>query len=147
MFEKSFDRAGNAGPPTESESGRRAAGASVRADGARASPGRTLHEKRVLISRSEEAELESLVKLLGEVLGTHVKASHVLRALITLVLRNRRAVLRGAMAAAGTLRRPRNGDFSALVRFESELAGIIVRALVPAAAGGGDHLTASDPAR
>ena len=81
-------------------------------------------EKRVLLSASEEREIEHLVSRIAEELGTPVKLSHVLRAYMTLLLHAEDEILKRARQAA-PLHRPPNGDPVALASFEQRLAQIL----------------------
>jgi hypothetical protein len=83
-----------------------------------------IREKRVLLTLSEEREIERLVARIAEELGTPVKLSHMLRAYMTLLLHAENEIVKRAHQA-GPLHRPSNGDPSALVRFEQRLAQIL----------------------
>ena len=85
-------------------------------------------EKRMLLTRAENVALERLVGSLASRLSTQVKLSHVLRALVTLLLNAEAAVDRRAGEKIG-LARPANGDFKAIQKFEKEIAKIIAAAL------------------
>lgn len=85
-------------------------------------------EKRMLLTRSESGALERLVSSLASRLNTQVKQSHILRALVTLVLNAEREIDKRA-GEAGSLVRPPNGDSKALQRFEREIAKIIADGL------------------
>ena len=85
-------------------------------------------EKRILFTREETRALDRLVGTLAERLQTPVKASHLFRALTTLVLRVERQIERAA-AERGALVRPPNGDLPALQAFERELAALVAEAL------------------
>jgi hypothetical protein len=61
-------------------------------------------------------------------LNAQVKVSHVIRALVTLLLHAEGQVDRRA-GEGGPLFRPPNGDVKALQRFERDIAGIIGAAL------------------
>ncbi len=81
-------------------------------------------EKRVLLTFSEEREVERLVSRVAEELATPVKLSHMLRAYITLLLHAENEITKRARQAA-PLHRPSNGDPVALVQFEQSLAQIL----------------------
>lgn len=81
-------------------------------------------EKRLLVTPSEDLDLERLVVDLTERLGTHVKLSHVFRATVTLLRRARPELLQES-ERVGPLKRPYNGDGAALIAFEQSLAQII----------------------
>lgn len=85
-------------------------------------------EKRMLLTRAESAALERLVSSVASRMNTQVKSSHVLRALVTLLLNAESALDRRAGETVG-LMRPANGDFKGLQRFEREIARIIAAAL------------------
>lgn len=85
-------------------------------------------EKRMLLTRAESAALERMVSALASRLNTTVKLSHVLRALVTLLLNAEAAVDRRAGEAVGLLRPP-NGDFKGIQIFEREIALVIAAAL------------------
>jgi hypothetical protein len=89
---------------------------------------RLSREKRVLLTPSEERELETLVGKIGEKLRTSLKLSHVLRAAVT-VLIHAEAELKKRAEGYGELTRPPNGDALALAQFEHELAKVIASAL------------------
>jgi hypothetical protein len=90
--------------------------------------GKLDQEKRMLVTRAENAALERLVGALASQLNTPVKLSHVLRALVTLLLHAEAAVDRRAGEAVGFVRPP-NGNFKAIQNFEREIARIIAAAL------------------
>lgn len=81
-------------------------------------------EKRLLLSKSEEREFERLVSEMAEQLGTPLKPSHVLRAVMTLLL-NADEELAKQCGKVGFLKRPPNGDLAALAVFEHSMARII----------------------
>jgi hypothetical protein len=85
-------------------------------------------EKRVLLSRSEERDIERLVADMAQELGTPLKLSHVLRATV-LLLREAREEILTQSQRVGPLKRPHNGEAGALVAFERDLAQIIDRSL------------------
>jgi len=81
-------------------------------------------EKRVLFTRGETQSIDRLVTSLATRLNTQVKVSHVMRALVGLLLHAEAEVDRRA-GEAGALTRPPNGDALALQRFEREFGCII----------------------
>jgi hypothetical protein len=81
-------------------------------------------EKRVLLTLSEEREIERLVARVAEALATPVKLSHMLRAYMTLLLHAEGEITKRARLT-GSLHRPPNGDPVALARFEHQLAKIL----------------------
>jgi hypothetical protein len=85
------------------------------------------HEKRVLFTREETHALDRLVNQLAVRLRTPIKASHVLRAVTSLLL-SAEAQIDHRAGERGGLTRPPNGDFSALQRFEREIAQILAHA-------------------
>jgi hypothetical protein len=85
-------------------------------------------EKRVLLSASEEREIEHLVSRIAGELGTPVKLSHVLRAYMILLLHAENEIMKRARQSA-PLHRPPNGDPVALASFEQRLAQILLLAL------------------
>jgi hypothetical protein len=92
-------------------------------------PGEKLsREKRVLLSRSEEREVERLIADMADKLCTPLKLSHVLRATV-LLLRQAREEILSESQRVGPFKRPHNGEAEALVAFEHDLAQIIDRSL------------------
>ena len=85
-------------------------------------------EKRVLLSRSEEREVERLIADMADKLCTPLKLSHVLRATV-LLLRQAREEILSESQRVGPFKRPHNGEAEALVAFEHDLAQIIDRSL------------------
>lgn len=81
-------------------------------------------EKRVLLTFSEEREIERLVARVAEELATPVKLSHLLRAYMTLLLHAENEITKRARQGV-PLHRPPNGDPVALARFEHRLAQIM----------------------
>ena len=89
-------------------------------------------EKRVLLTPSEERELERIVNRVAAELLTPVKLSHLLRACIT-VLRHAESDIADQARRIGPLSRPSNGDPAALIEFERRLAQILSLAFRDAA--------------
>jgi hypothetical protein len=81
-------------------------------------------EKRVLLTASEEREIERIVDEMAEGLGTSLKLSHVLRASVTLICNAREELIKQSRKA-GPLKRPPNGDTAAVAVFEHYLAQLI----------------------
>jgi hypothetical protein len=85
-------------------------------------------EKRILFTRAESQAIDRLVTSLALRTNAQVKVSHVIRALVTLLLNAESEVDRRA-GEAGSLVRPPNGDAKALQRFEKEIARIVANGL------------------
>ncbi len=85
-------------------------------------------EKRMLVTKAESLALERLVNSLATRLNTQVKLSHVLRALVALVLNAEPEIDKRAGNTMG-LTRPPNGDAKALQRFEKEIARVLGSAI------------------
>lgn len=81
-------------------------------------------ERRLLLTRSESQAVDRLVSSLATRLNTQVKSSHVLRAMVTLLLNSEGDVDKRA-GEVGSLTRPPNGDLKGLQKFEAEIANII----------------------
>lgn len=90
------------------------------------------HEKRILFTRPEAQAIDRLVNALAVRLNSQVKVSHVIRALVALLLNAESEIDRRA-GEAGPLIRPANGDAQGLQRFERELGRIIAAAFRDAA--------------
>lgn len=84
---------------------------------------RRSREKRVLLTRSEERDVERLVGRIAGELNTPVKLSHVLRAAITTLLHAEDELV--DRARKSTLVRPGNGNAPELAEFEHGLAQIL----------------------
>lgn len=80
-------------------------------------------EKRVLLTREEERDVERFVTRFAAELGTPVKFSHLLRASITLMLHGEEELIERAKRAG--LDRPANGNAPELARFEHGVAEIL----------------------
>lgn len=85
-------------------------------------------EKRILFTRSESQAIDRLVTALATRVNAQVKVSHVIRALVSLLLHAEGDLDRRA-GEAGFLTRPPNGNAQALQKFEREIAQIIASAL------------------
>lgn len=85
-------------------------------------------EKRILFTRSETQAIDRLVIALAARLNAQVKVSHVIRALVGLLLHAEGHVDKRA-GETGPLVRPPNGDAKALQQFEREIGRIISAAL------------------
>lgn len=83
-------------------------------------------EKRVLLTRGEERDVERLVGRIAGELNTPVKLSHVLRAAITTLLHAEDELV--DRARKSTLVRPGNGNAPELAEFEHGLAQILASA-------------------
>jgi hypothetical protein len=89
---------------------------------------RRCREKRVVLSRCEERQVERLVDRMADELKTSLKLSHVLRAAVCVLLHAEEEIIR-RLESDGPLERPSNWDPVALARFEHELAKILSMAL------------------
>lgn len=87
-------------------------------------PEKLTREKRFLLTPTEDRELERLVADMASELGTPLKPSHVIRAMVT-VLRHADEELIKQSRRVGPLKRPPNGDATALAAFEHYLAQLI----------------------
>ncbi len=85
-------------------------------------------EKRMLLTRTESMALDRLVGSLAMRFNTQVKLSHVLRALVALLLNAENELDQRAGEAIGLIRPP-NGDAKALQRFEREIARVLAAAI------------------
>lgn len=85
-------------------------------------------ERRMLLTRGESMALDRLVSSLAVRFNTQVKLSHVLRALVALLLHSENELDQRAGEAIG-LTRPPNGDARALQRFEKEIARVLAAAI------------------
>jgi hypothetical protein len=85
-------------------------------------------EKRILFTRAETQAIDRLVNSIATRLNAQVKVSHVMRALVTLLLNAEGEVDRRA-GEAGPLVRPPNGDGQALQRFERDIAKVLASAI------------------
>lgn len=83
-------------------------------------------EKRVLLTRTEERDVERLVDRFAAELQTPVKLSHLLRATITMVLHAEEDLVQHARRT--TLIRPGNGNAPELAEFEFGLTQILAGA-------------------
>jgi len=84
-------------------------------------------EKRVLVTASEERDLNTFLLELGAALGTQVQLSHLLRASIELFKHARGEMLEEARKTP-SLHRPANVYRIALVTFERRLASLMLAA-------------------
>jgi hypothetical protein len=85
------------------------------------------HEKRVLLTPSEERELNTFLLEVGAALGTQVQLSHLLRASIELFKHARGEILEEARRTPG-LHRPANVYRIAMATFERHLARLLLAA-------------------
>jgi hypothetical protein len=81
-------------------------------------------EKRILFTRAESQAIDRLVTSLALRTNTQVKVSHVIRALVALLL-NAEAEIDRRAGESAVLVRPPNGDAKALQRFEREIARVL----------------------
>jgi hypothetical protein len=84
-------------------------------------------EKRVLLTPSEERELNTFLLELGAALGTQVQLSHLLRASIELLKHARGEILEEARHTPG-LHRPANVYRIAMASFERRLSRLLLAA-------------------
>ena len=84
-------------------------------------------EKRVLLTRGEERDIERLVSRVAGEVATPVKLSHMLRASIFLMLHAEEELIERARKV--TLTRPGNGDAPQLAEFERGLTEVLSNAL------------------
>lgn len=110
------------------ESPTRAAEPQIEADGTDPEPApRTAkkrdlsREKRMLLTRDEERELDRLIDEISDELGVRVKVSNVMRASVALLF-NVRDELTKQCRRAKFSKRPRNDDPTEIANFEENLA-------------------------
>jgi hypothetical protein len=84
-------------------------------------------EKRVLLTPSEERDLNTLLLEVGSALGTQVQLSHLLRAALELLKHARGEILEEARQTPG-LHRPANVYRIAMATFERRLARLLLAA-------------------
>jgi hypothetical protein len=85
-------------------------------------------EKRILFTRPESQAIDRLVVSLATRLNAQVKVSHVIRALVGLMLHAEAAIDKRA-GETGPLVRPANGDAQGLQKFERDIGKIFAAAL------------------
>ncbi len=85
-------------------------------------------EKRILFTRGETQAIDRLVTTLAGRFNAQVKVSHVMRALVGLLLHAEGEIDKRA-GEVGSLVRPPNGDAQALQRFEQEIGKVIASGL------------------
>jgi len=85
-------------------------------------------EKRMLLTRGESMALDRLVGSLAVRFNAQVKLSHVLRALVALLLHAADELDKRAGEVMGLIRPP-NVDAKALQRFEREIARVLAAAI------------------
>lgn len=78
-------------------------------------------EKRMLLTRDEERELDRLIEEISDELGVRVKVSNVMRASVTLLF-NVREELAKQCRRAKFSKRPRNSEPTEIANFEENLA-------------------------
>jgi len=81
-------------------------------------------EKRVLLTASEERDVERLVERMAGELGTRIKLSHVLRACYLMLMHAEDELLDRARKAP-RLSRPGNGNAPEIAEFERAIAAIL----------------------
>lgn len=81
-------------------------------------------EKRVLLTQAEERAFERAVSGIAAELGTSLKASHVLRSCIRLVVNAETELIERAREN-GRIIRPPNGDLAAIEAFERVIATVL----------------------
>ncbi len=86
------------------------------------------HEKRILFTRPESQAIDRLVVSLATRLNAQVKVSHVIRALVGLMLHAEAEIDRRA-GEAGPLLRPANGDAQGLQQFERDIGKTFAAAI------------------
>lgn len=86
------------------------------------------HEKRILFTRDETQAFDRLIHQLAVHLQTQIKASHVIRALTSLLLASEPQLARHA-ANHGPLTRPPNADLGALRDFERTLMKLLLNVI------------------
>ena len=91
-------------------------------------------EKRVLLSRDEEIEVEDLLRDLTDALGFRLNFSELVRASLTLVLEAADEYV-GVLEKAKGLRKPQTVDIEAALDFECELADLLRKAVKRRKAG------------
>ncbi len=89
---------------------------------------RFTREKRFLLTPSEDKQLDRIVAEIAENLGTAIKPSHVIRAMTTLLWHASDELIKQSRRV-GPLKRPPNGDTTALAAFEHYLSQLIDTAL------------------
>jgi len=89
---------------------------------------RRCREKRVVLSRSEERQIERLTDRMADELRTSLKLSHLLRAAVSVLLHAEEEIIHRLQGSA-PLERPSNWDAVALAQFEHDLAKILSHAL------------------
>ena len=89
---------------------------------------RRCREKRVVLSRSEERQIERLTDRMADELRTSLKLSHLMRATVSVLLHAEEEIMR-RLQGSTPLERPSNWDPVALAQFEQELAKILSHAL------------------
>lgn len=85
---------------------------------------RFTREKRFLLTPSEDRELDRLVADVAEHLGTAIKPSHMIRAMVTLLCHASDELIKQSRRV-GPLKRPPNGDTTALAAFEHYLSQLL----------------------
>jgi hypothetical protein len=91
-------------------------------------PERFTREKRFLLTPSEDKQLDRLVADVAEHLGTAIKPSHMIRAMTTLLCHASDELIKQSRRV-GPIKRPPNGDTTALAAFEHYLSQLIETAV------------------
>lgn len=91
-------------------------------------PERFTREKRFLLTPSEDKQLDRLVADVAEHLGTAIKPSHMIRAMTTLLCHASDELIKQSRRV-GPIKRPPNGDTTALAAFEHYLSQLIETAI------------------
>ena len=86
------------------------------------------HEKRVLLTKAETQGIDRLVTSLANRLNSQVKVSHLMRAMVGLLI-HAEGHLDKRAGEVGRLVRPANGDPNGLERFEFEIGKIVAAAI------------------
>lgn len=87
-------------------------------------PERFTREKRFLLTPSEDKQIDRLVAEIAENLGTAIKPSHMIRAMTTLLCHASEELIKQSRRV-GPIKRPPNGDTTALAAFEHYLSQLI----------------------
>lgn len=87
-------------------------------------PERFTREKRFLLTPSEDKQIDRLVAEIAENLGTAIKPSHMIRAMTTLLCHASDELIKQSRRV-GPIKRPPNGDTTALAAFEHYLSQLI----------------------
>lgn len=86
--------------------------------------GRMDKEKRVLLTPAEDRSFEQVIVNIAAELGTSLKASHVLRSCIRLIINAESEIIDRARATGRTIR-PSNADLGAIEAFEKIVSNVL----------------------